>query len=122
MARKVWQTREGVLTLGTEKGGRIVTTPREIVQYIASENLKVLVPIDKRVSPWPMPKLFELSFTQSVHLLSEMGKADDGFSDRISWQLRPDGRIALVPSEITRADNDGSHRLFIGGPPPLPED
>ena len=120
MARKIWQPREGTLVLGTEKGGRVVATPKDVASYIATENLRVLVPIDKRISPWPLPKLFELSFTQAMYLMSEISKAGEDYLGTISWMVRPDGRIALVPAEIASAEHDdGPDGLLTDGPKPL---
>jgi hypothetical protein len=66
---------------------------------------RLLVPIDRGVSPWPGPKHFEISHKQAMTLVDAIEDA----KVRVTFVLRSDGTIALIRRENAEPSDDAVH-------------
>jgi hypothetical protein len=95
----------GILGEIRDNGGLTALTLREHVERGA----RLLVPIDRTLSPWPVPRLFELSRKQALDLLAAIGPESE---TRITYVVRSDGSIALIRRDDAYT---GADSLPVGG-------
>jgi hypothetical protein len=101
---------EGVL--GDMREGTGELDVKSLLEHI-ERGARILAPIDPRVSPWDVPKLFELSRNQSVMLVEQIIKT----KVRVAFMLRSDGTIALLRRDDAQPSDD---TVPSGGSEPLP--
>lgn len=114
---KTRAVREGLFAITIN--GEEHTTPDEIARLVRDGTLRVVVPIDRRVSPWAVPKLFALSQAQAIALLDALMEAGEDKRARLRWVLRSDGTVSLTPNGDFNIGYDFD-RLPHPKPPPLP--
>lgn len=105
--------KEGMFTLRIN--GQDIVTPDEIWRLVKMNQVQVYVPIDSRISPWGVPKLFQLSQKQALELFDALADAPEEHRARLRFVLRADGKIALLhngehnghdPSRVHVAEHD----------------
>jgi hypothetical protein len=100
---------QGVLGDIRENGGLTAKSLRAHVE----DGARLCVPIDPGVSPWLVPKTFELSQKQALELLDAL----DQSGLRVTYVVRSNGTIALIRRENAEPCDDAVHDR---GPTPLP--
>jgi hypothetical protein len=82
-----------------DQNGTPLLTPSDLYQIVEEGRARMVVPMDGRLSPWLVPKLFSLSRKQALELMTAIGGASDEYCARVAWLIRSDGTITLVPRE-----------------------
>jgi hypothetical protein len=98
--------------LGDMREGTGELDYKSLLEHI-DRGARLLVPVDPRVSPWDVPKLFELSRNQAMTLVEQIQTT----KVRVTFMLRSDGTIALLRRDDAQPSDD---TVPSGGPPPLP--
>jgi hypothetical protein len=90
--------------------------PKDLMAKVRSGSVRILVPMDSKVSPWNMPMFFELSPNQAVELIKNLIKSPALQLGKVGWVERWDGAVAIIPKERWLSDHD--HNGVPGPKPP----
>lgn len=92
---------QGILGDIRSKGGLDAASLRE---RVGSGEITLLVPIDPRLNPWPVSRLFSLSKHQALTYLEALETADH---IRVDYIVRSDGTVALIRRDDADTGIDG---------------
>jgi hypothetical protein len=73
-------------------------TASDLRHLVEAGRLRLIVPVDPKVCPWPTPKFFELSKKQAVELMAAYDKAEH-LQDKIQYYIRSDDTVVLLRRE-----------------------
>lgn len=94
------------LAVGLFKASQGGMSVEDLRGFVERGETRLLVPIDPKISPWPLPKLFALDRSQALTLMSAFEQATDT-QTRVAYLLRGDGTVALIRRDDADTGLDG---------------